>query len=359
MATFLARAKSIFAQHGKSLVYHDEFKKAFDWIDKLRSTSYYVDIDLNNLEHVFSAAFLAKETGDAQAAEVFECLKFVIMETLDHSCMLDISSRGTSPNPDPTYKSFVGCIRSACGAPEHSRLDPIITFNYDVLLDHAITKSGHGIDYGSTPLYPDRAPLWPLYKLHGSLNWAVCNKCERQDQSPQVLAPHTLPPGVSYQSEAFGSERNLQVQFRMATHTMHKTPCTECGEFECLRPLVVPPTWAKTPASYHMEEVWSKAIDALSKATQIIVIGYSLPPSDMAFQYLMALGLQNNADLRRVVVIDPSDDPRKRYEQVFARGMSERNQLIFIKQSFRDFAEKKGEPSERISRILRFADVTP
>lgn len=50
----------------------------------------------------------------------------------------------------------------------------IITFNYDVSLEHALAKSGKwdiGNGYGF-PLLPGRPPSPVIvYKLHGSINW--------------------------------------------------------------------------------------------------------------------------------------------------------------------------------------------
>jgi hypothetical protein len=51
--------------------------------------------------------------------------------------------------------------------------------------------------------------------------------------------------------------------------------------------------------------VWNRAVQALSEATRIIVIGLSFRETDAHLKYLLAAGLMNNSALRRVVIVNP------------------------------------------------------
>jgi hypothetical protein len=55
-----------------------------------------------------------------------------------------------------------------------------------------------------------------------------------------------------------------------------------------------------------MNDVWDAAIAALSTATRLVVIGFSMPPVDAHFKYLLAAGLQKNISLRQVLFVDAS-----------------------------------------------------
>ena len=77
-------------------------------------------------------------------------------------------------------------------------------------------------------------------------------------------------------------------------------------------------------------------------ARQIVIIGYSLPPTDTFLPYLLMLGLANNPDLYRIVVVNPDkkNDLKTRYERMFSRGMQERGRLQFLSTTFEDYVEK-------------------
>jgi hypothetical protein len=47
-------------------------------------------------------------------------------------------------------------------------------------------------------------------------------------------------------------------------------------------------------------------VRALRLATRVVIIGFSMPRTDMHFKYLLAAGLKENISLRKIVVIDPA-----------------------------------------------------
>jgi hypothetical protein len=105
----------------------------------------------------------------------------------------------------------------------------------------------------------------------------------------------------------------------MVTGVLRNTKCNKCDKEGVLTPFIIPPTWSKTVEGTPLPSVWAAAVDAISKAFQIVVVGYSMPSTDTFFQYLMTLGLQGNPNLHRVVVVnrDGSDELRRRYERCF------------------------------------------
>ena len=80
----------------------------------------------------------------------------------------------------------------------------------------------------------------------------------------------------------------------------------------------------------------------VTQANQLVIIGYSLPPTDTFLQYLMALGACHNEGLQRVVVVnnDGSDAFRSRYRQLFSRSLSDRRGLMFIVAPFKSFCKE-------------------
>jgi hypothetical protein len=51
--------------------------------------------------------------------------------------------------------------------------------------------------------------------------------------------------------------------------------------------------------------VWQRALQALTDAARLIVVGFSFRPGDARFKYLLAAGLMQNSALRHIVVVNP------------------------------------------------------
>jgi hypothetical protein len=161
----------------------------------------------------------------------------------------------------------------------------VITLNYDLILEEALRRLDIPISYalGGTVDFHAAAGIdeshkdaLQVLKLHGSVNWAQ-------------------RPGAS---------------------------ALVCEDYERVRalglaPLLIPPTWQKTSAGAILS-VWDAAVQAISKATRILMIGFSIPATDQHFKYLLAMGLKDNSSLRMVRIVDPRASAlRTQYESVF------------------------------------------
>jgi len=49
-------------------------------------------------------------------------------------------------------------------------------------------------------------------------------------------------------------------------------------------------------------------VEALTNATRIVIIGFSIPPTDIHFKYLLAAGLQENISLRKIYCFNPEPE---------------------------------------------------
>jgi len=118
---------------------------------------------------------------------------------------------------------------------------------------------------------------FPLMKLHGSLNWAQCAKCQTVLRDEYFNRRRILGPAPD-------AVFRLPITVDLDQQQHCDQPCSK-------DPLIVPPTWNK--AQYHksIAKVWQRAARELSDAENIIVIGYSLPDSDQFFHYFLPLGI--------------------------------------------------------------------
>ena len=79
---------------------------------------------------------------------------------------------------------------------------------------------------------------------------------------------------------------------------------------------IVPPTWSKGVVT-SVVPAWELAHNLLSEATQIRIIGYSLPTADSYLKYLLKSAVIKEQNLKRIDVIcrDPDGSVRKRYDE--------------------------------------------
>ena len=83
-------------------------------------------------------------------------------------------------------------------------------------------------------------------------------------------------------------------------------------------PVVVPPIVHKA-AIFHnsMGGIWEQAETALSVATDIVIFGYSCPPTDVESNNMLARALSRNQALEQIIVIDPNPQILLSYIQRF------------------------------------------
>jgi hypothetical protein len=163
---------------------------------------------------------------------------------------------------------------------ETEQENTIITFNYDTLLEDALSSLNIPFSYGlptdsSTAYHPSAKcqnsktasdKNIPIYKLHGSVNWAKA--------------------------------------------VLSDAPMTVYGAYEDHRgligngPMLVPPTWRKVFAG-QVSTIWDSAVRSIRRATRIIVVGLSMRKTDSHFKYLLAAGLQDNISLRKFYFVNP------------------------------------------------------
>ncbi|KPJ58579.1 MAG: hypothetical protein AMJ46_13970 [Latescibacteria bacterium DG_63] len=117
-----------------------------------------------------------------------------------------------------------------------------------------------------------------------------------------------------------------------------------CDEAMKCEPVLVPPTWHKEDYHRGVAKVWAAAARELREAKNIFVVGYSLPPSDQFFRYLLALGTAGPYPFRRFWVFNPDSSVEKRFREILGLGALDR---------FRFFASQFGESIGYLRDTLR------
>lgn len=223
--------------------------------------------------------------------------------------------------------------------------NPKITFistNYDIVLDNALYKlniCNYGVIIRTIlereRLNPDEAEIsigiggqdrffraqsrnvpftpWsankgkiPLFKIHGSLNWLWCPRCEELDIT-------------IYEKGVLRTQRHNYL----------------CASRNCTSPyevLIVTPTMFKVYDNRIIKAVWEGAEKSISASKYLVFIGYSLPEADIHIRCMLTKAIANATPRPRILVIDYDaknnsedsrkvDDTEKRYKRLLGNNV--------------------------------------
>jgi len=324
---FLDRAREILDDPDSDLndYERDAFKEVFAFKRRVAQAREKVVIDLDDIEQLFGMVEMSCRLGKAPYS-LRDSTVYLIAKTLQLATARGLQSRphlnflsnkemlagvggelpiGFSPvlwSSSEGEKQFRVDIYTYFGAliagllddrtKRKARTDTVITFNYDLVCDHALERIGVKPNYHLpeelTGLVPEPAPGCSVLKLHGSTNWGICRCKKSIVVLPEKVTDHP-------------DELRTMI-------------CPKCGGRQ-YQPLLVPPSWDKNEYREVMESVWKRAIQELSTATRICIIGYSMPETDAYFKYLLTLGLSENPGLYRLIVVDFVGQPVSETEQ--------------------------------------------
>jgi NAD-dependent SIR2 family protein deacetylase len=184
----------------------------------------------------------------------------------------------------------------------------VITTNYDMLLDSEIFPLMNGyeeiwknIDFGFSPregnqdtIYaPPAKPKVSLYKLHGSLNWLRCARCGRI---------YVNPSG--------------QIAYLAFEDEITQANSCHCG-YAPLQHVMVTPSFLRTVHDPNLYQIWHNALEALRRARQWFIIGYSLPQEDLAIRSLLLRAYHGGASKSEIHVFVADERSRPSYELQF------------------------------------------
>jgi hypothetical protein len=235
--------------------------------------------------------------------------------------------------------------------------DSVVTFNWDILLDEKMgrswlvdespfrdpnrkkTFSGNQYDNfllhlsGRSNATWDHVVVSPPYtryssalgyylKLHGSVDWYYCD----------------------------GASCRARFLIFPVTDFFNDNYCSECHRR--MKPLLIPPTLNKSYYQYpSIQTLWTTALREVERCAEIVIWGYSLPPTDFYSAWL----LRNRTKARKISLIDPAcvNKPRlttrgsppkwnrlflNRYAGLFSSNLR-LNAKIFPYENFPDYKE--------------------
>ena len=324
-------------EQGRHLEF-DAVRRVLTFRKEAASAGLRINLDLENIEDLFSLASastqrtLEESVSTAIAATIqfsrrtspVKCFEAIVEDSLNR---LDDWTRRASGDGAtrciiPYYDLYAGLLSGKARSSGRFMKNTVITFNYDTVLEDALRvwniKPWYGFKPGSVSYQSSQcaqeqgSDVLPILKLHGSVNWAEDSQ---------------LGLGV-YESYDDVSKANKRV-------------------------VLIPPTWRKT-FQEPLNDIWNAAVQALTEATRIIIIGFSIPPSDLHFKFLLAAGLRENISLRKIYCVDPSDQVEKNLSHILRPELMSPRTIAFNRVRSRDVFFQSGSDYELLcSRFNR------
>jgi NAD-dependent SIR2 family protein deacetylase len=230
------------------------------------------------------------------------------LRVLLERAILQVLSRPSKPDlatqNDATLAKLADWI---CQRGESGRPVTIISTNYDIALENKIYSRlrlpvHEAVDLGFSwrePTieglihHPPERPVVRIFKLHGSLNWLRCGLC-----------------GYIY----FNSRGSIYHQaFRKTLDWSNSCHCLHGP----LRPVIVAPSMVRHVQDANLLSIWQRALEALRNAQSWIIIGYSLPPEDLAIRSILIRGERTHEGPLNIKVIQNSSKTRSSYQLLF------------------------------------------
>lgn len=311
----------------------EHFRKVFEFKRTVAQAREKINIDLDDIEQLFGLVEMSQRLGDVDPDTRYSTV-YLIAKTLELATkkkrlqvvfpagglggsvlQLQDSTSQLNPSIGPTftldvYSFFANLIRGELDDPNKrkSRKDTVITFNYDLVLDNALSRTGGLPSYHLPPSLLVEPPVEQtnsvsVLKLHGSTNWGICVNCMK---SIVVLGDKvTASPA----------------EFR-------RLICRKCQKAR-YQPLLVPPSWDKSEYRDIMQPIWACAVNELKAATRIVIIGYSMPEADAFFKYLITLGLAGNHQLYKFMLVDISAAVAAKFQNLLVPIFRDRRFTFF------------------------------
>lgn len=198
--------------------------------------------------------------------------------------------------------------------------DTIITFNWDLTLERALEEYPGDPGFLYTYSRHREAKSFSLLKPHGSIDWFLKKTvCKLVPESKVGRLDHTLC---------------YYPRFNRANYP----------ELLGVAPVIVPPIATKEFESDFLKRVWRHVYRAVSDATELHVIGYSLPREDQFARLVLRRGVLNNirkASQRnrvplKVIVVNPDSATEGTFAQLVGREVEA---FDFRQAYFEDYVE--------------------
>lgn len=189
----------------------------------------------------------------------------------------------------------------------------IISLNFDSLIREDF-RNEIGVDYFivfDSQLcnrgYKEYKKCFPVIKLHGSVDWFWCEKCDKM----YLLSPH------------------------VGSRDLFQQSCLECKSR--IEPFIIVPHENREAFNSRFNGLWEKAANVLTDADEILFIGYSIPDYDSDIKGLLKKNINSNSIIK---IVDPDNNNIKNKIKKLLPDFN-RDKIILENKDFTNFVKNK------------------
>lgn len=275
--------------------------KLYGRVNGVGLESYFRDIETRARIYKFTSTANKPKDWQKRQDNLEELIRRVIIHT---TC--DASSGHFKPRSSKSHKIILSTLE---------RDDTVITFNYDLLIEESFegaelwspvtgyAQAVHGItnEWCSKWLSTrggarKSKSKVDLLKLHGSINWTLYN--------------------------------NSQIKLKDRPFVVR----TRKGKIVFEDVSILPPGWNKRVDKNPYNALWNYARLDIEHCDSLVVIGYSLPDTDMLanalFTEIVRLRASRKHYIKQLHLIDPSDKVKKRFIELFIPALNEKSKIL-------------------------------
>lgn len=329
----------------------DLFRKADEIRNELDGYHGRARFDDRNIEDLLSILSFNEMTESANKESKLNTMTRAIARTIELSCNITAQTMGpftrrsmrTRLTGPDVYREFWQYLIRAC---RNGKSEPsIITFNYDLVLERSLLQTLYGVAFWDDNPFPLRTvEIYYRYKNFDPYFFSLEHASYRSGSEPNQRKNKKVGGFEDEDPEDRAERESLRFDI-LKLHGSLNFPNPDgkrsnpFGDNPIIGrslddPYILPPVFNKMGSAAPLE-MWKRALDVLRRAKRIVIVGYSLPRTDVYMQYFLKAGIGPNKYLDRVVVFDPvlhythsgNTDMRERFSNCFSQQMNSR--LVF------------------------------
>ena len=331
--------------NGKALKPEDReiFQKAINIRDELDGYHGRAAFDDRNIEDILSLLTFNLIAGKGADRNKLALMNQAIARTIELTCNVEHSGNlGRAETTGPrVYRDFWKAFFAAT-QPTGNQYPAIITFNYDLVLERSLMQLLVGTEYNPWREGQD----CPVKKLRLAYEYdGVDDPCFAVERAEYNGPDFKRLPGTRV--ETLSGDETLQAPYipLLKLHGSVNFPpprsrrdpgtASDGKRVAFVRPLdephIMPPIFNKF-TSGPQTAMWKEALGQLRNTKNLIIVGYSLPRTDIYMQYFLKAALGPNLGLNKIIVFDPilyrndrgAEDMRDRYASCFSPQLQSR-----------------------------------
>lgn len=318
------------------------FESALETINELDSYHGRANFDDRNIEDVLSILSFNSLSGKKKDTVKLSRMNQAIARTIELSCLVKhggvVEPHLTRPHAHSgpqIYKQFWAALFRAMKLGHE--MPTLVSFNYDLVLERALLQTLIGTQYHSN----EKLPFENLQvDYHYNKDSAVDYQVEFQQYRTMKRHDLEIEFGTNLRQMALGGKlTGTRIDF-LKLHGSLNFPRVQKGFGDGNRfnltdsvedPFILPPIFNKSTGG-NASAMWRKAHQELRNAKNVVIVGYSLPRTDIYMQYFVKSALGPNLNLNKIIVFDPilyQDNEsekamRGRYRECFAPQLESR-----------------------------------